>query len=228
MNRKRLSELFNEVVEIVGPNLDDSLPLELYDFSRRYSQTYCVDGVPVLSDGPEVILSKRQQKGLLPGFFWIIGGRVEKGVFRETEVLERKFKSELGATVKIDEQDFIGRGRLIMLSNTKENEKNYTINTPTMVYAVKIQSAVLDTLKSGDGNETWSVRRAEEIVKDSTLHPYVRNSSLVAVDKVHGTSWRHKLDYDLRNIGYPKDGEELAQTNFIPLIIAQDYLGRSF
>ena len=98
-----IERLMDQIVAITGPNLDWEQPPALHTGLKRFSQTYCVDGIPVIRGEPSVILVWRDSESVLPNQWWCIGGRVPKGQFDETATLKDRFMSELGIDVKITE-----------------------------------------------------------------------------------------------------------------------------
>jgi hypothetical protein len=222
MDEQALKEHLEEITRIVGSESLGNLPGPLYELLRRYSPMPCVDGVPVLSDEPQVILSQRSPHGALPNAYWVVGGRIPKGAFSDVPVLKQKFLSELGITVDVSEADLIGQGRMHMQPGTGpfDSMREYLVNTPTNLYAVKLPglTEIESQLRSGDGNERWRIFKGEEIARDTTLHPYVRNGSLVALDHIYGKEWRQNLPREFRTLGYP-NGEELAIAEFLPVAL---------
>ncbi len=215
------SPIFRKFVSRFGSSIEGYLPIDLYHHIRRYSSMYCVDGVPVLTDKPEVVLIKRLEGEFLPGW-WIVGGRVPKSK-RETQELKDSFKSEMGLRVSVQETDYIGRGSIFVPGNSKENPREYPINTPTSVYAVKIdrRSVAERKIITGNGNEAWKVFRGSEVLESRTIHPYVKSIVVVALDRIHGKDWRAEINPKRIRFVYPRTNREISKSYFLPLNIAR-------
>jgi hypothetical protein len=221
---KDISRRVLSLIKDIGPEINGSVPLQIYDMLRRYGPMYCVDGVPVLSqDEPSVILLKRNTNSVAPHSYWIIGGRVDKKTFEETDILKQKCASELGLDIKVSPIDIIGRGRLSFTPNaTKQHNlsgKDYTIVTPTQIYAIRLPrfDSIVQKFSPSDGNVDFHKLYGREIALAENLHPYIQNSCLVAMDKVYGIEWRKELPMHLRSKGYIEKPEQWNTAAFIPL-----------
>ncbi|MGV8141234.1 MAG: hypothetical protein ACP5NW_02205 [Candidatus Woesearchaeota archaeon] len=212
------------LVHLIGPEINGMVPSCIYEMLRRYGPMFCIDGVPVLSqDEPSVILLKRDAQSVAPHSYWIIGGRVDKQTYEETDFLRKKCNSELGIDLLVEPNDIIGRGRLVFTPDGErqydQSGKEYTIVTPTHVYALKLPKFELikGQILPSDGNVKFHRLYGKEIALAEDLHPYVQDSCLVALDRVYGREWRKELPVHLRNKGYIENSEQLKRATFIPL-----------
>ncbi len=220
-----ISQKIEELTHSLGIEINGPVPPQLYDMLRRYGPMFCVDGVPVLSqDEPSVILLKRSVTSVAPHSYWVIGGRVDKQTFEETDILKQKCATELGLEIDVSLTDIIGRGRLVFTSKAKQqydmSGQKYDVVTPTSVYAIKLPKLdlIVKKLKPSDGNVKFQRFYGRDIAYADNLHPYIQNSCLVAMDKVYGKGWRKELPAHLRNKGYIVNPEQSKTASFIPLI----------
>ena len=216
-----VSELVGAIIRKLGPDLEGNVPSPIYDLIRRYNAMYSVDGVPVLTDEPSVVLVKRTMAESYPGMWWMVGGRVPKRVFDERGALHERMETELGVESRVLQRDIVGIGRLETLSplaSLPHSLGDYIVDTPTLVYAVRIgkYGDIAKKLNAGDGNELWQRFTGEELLHATTMHPYVRSACLVALDHVHGNEWRLPFSEGLYDDGYPTC-EEYELSTFIPL-----------
>jgi hypothetical protein len=182
----------------------------LYEFSRRYCPTLCVDVVLVPEgDKPSVIFAKRGPNAVAPNQDWIFGGRVDKGL-DYVMVGEKKTESEIGLKVALSSRDVIGFGTTIFPPNSQETKmRDYTVSTGNLCFAthVPLTTKAMSKIKPADGHDpVWRV--ATQI--DADLDHYVLNAVANAWEKMYGSEWKnHVTDAAVAIIGNPRD--------FIPL-----------
>lgn len=63
-----------------------------------------------------------------------------------------------------------------------------------------------------------------EVLEDATIHPYVKATVVVALDKVHGKNWRSGISPEKIKFAYPSTDNEIAKSYFLPLKINIDFI----
>jgi hypothetical protein len=193
---EEVDKKLNEVVDLIGPELDYDVPKSVYDFLRRYGPMFCVDLVIIPEDKPSTLLLMRNNSSVVPNNYYFVGGRVNKQG-NIIEIIKDKLVKELNLKVNIEMKDILGFGFPSFFPNSEEEVKrDYTVFTPAICFVCKLNSfdKVKDSIEAGDGNDSW--KTFYEI--DPNWDQYLKNAIAFAWDRHFGKEWRENLDKEIK------------------------------
>ena len=185
---EEIARTLQAVTPMVGPeSMAGTIP-PIYEFLRRHGPMLCTDIVFVPeSSSPSVLLAKRNNEAVAPGDWWMFGGRVDKGC-DYMATARGKARSEIGLDVEVSPRDIIGFGTTIFAPNTlEETVRDYTVATAQLCLArqVPLTEQAMAKLKPADGHEAaWRTFEPSEL--DASMHPYVLNAAVHAMNRFYG------------------------------------------